>query len=85
MSTKLNVEKLRGLWKQLTSRPLVGLDIGVSGLKAVELTATTKGKRLVAYNRVPLPWGAITAEGEIKERAAVLSALEAVAVSRRDA
>jgi type IV pilus assembly protein PilM len=76
MPTQWNVEKLRGLIKQLTQRPLIGLDIGVSGIKAVELTSTARGKRLVAYNRVPLPWGAITAEGEVKDRPAVLSALQ---------
>jgi len=76
MSTQWNAEKLRGIWKKMIQRPLVGLDIGVSGIKAVELTSTSRGKRLVAYNRVPLPWGAITTEGEVKERDAVLSALK---------
>lgn len=54
-------------------RPLVGLDIGISGIKAVELHGT-KTPRLVAYNRVPLPWQAIL-DGEIRERELVVGAL----------
>ncbi len=53
---------------------LVGLDIGVSGIKAVELSGG-KTPRLVAYNRVPLPWQAIV-DGEIRERGMVVEAIQ---------
>lgn len=55
-------------------RQLVGLDIGVSGIKAVELSGK-KTPRLLAYNRVPLPWNAITPEGEIRDRTVVIAAI----------
>lgn len=61
--------------KSIFARRLVGLDIGVSGIKAVELTAA-KNPRLMAYNRVPLPWDAITKEGEIRKRDYVVAALK---------
>jgi len=60
---------------ELFQRQLVGLDIGVSGIKAVELSGK-KNPRLVAYNRVPLPWNAISIEGEIRDRTFVVTALK---------
>jgi type IV pilus assembly protein PilM len=50
----------------LFTRPLIGLDIGVSGIKAVELSGG-KNPRLLAYNRIPLPPGIVTPSGELKE------------------
>jgi len=55
-------------------RQLVGLDIGVSGIKAVELSGK-RTPRLLAYNRLPLPWDTISTEGEIKNRQVVVTAL----------
>ena len=55
-------------------RGLVGLDIGVSGIKAVELSSG-KARRLMAYNRIPLPWNAVSPDGEIKNRETVIQAL----------
>lgn len=63
-----------GLFGSLFEHPLVGLDIGVSGIKAVELSRK-RNPRLVAYNRLPLPWDTIAPDGEIKQRAVVTSAL----------
>jgi len=61
--------------KNLFSRPLVGLDIGVSGIKAVELSGT-KNPRLMAYNRIPLPLDVISQDGEIRSRESVVKALK---------
>lgn len=58
----------------LFARQLVGLDIGVSGIKAVELSGK-KSPRLIAYNRIPLPLGTISNEGEILHREILVSAL----------
>jgi hypothetical protein len=77
MSTQWNAEKLRGIWKRMIQRPLVGLDIGVSGLKAgqnlLPLRAVSVLLLTIAYH---FRAGAITTEGEVKERDAVLSALK---------
>lgn len=59
----------------LFARELIGLDMGVSGIKVVELK-TGKTPRFVAYNRIALPWGAISSEGEIKNREIVVKALK---------
>lgn len=59
----------------LFRRQLVGLDIGVSGIKAVEMEIG-KNPRLVAYNRIPLPWNTISLDGEIKDRELVVQALK---------
>ena len=64
-----------GLFSSLFSEQLIGLDIGVSGIKAVEL-ARGKTPKLVAYNRIPLPEGVISPEGEFLERDTVLLALK---------
>lgn len=64
-----------GLFSSLFERQLVGLDIGVSGIKAVELQGRDH-PRLVAYNRMPLPWDTISADGEFKNRALVVDALK---------
>jgi type IV pilus assembly protein PilM len=60
--------------KALFHRPLVGLDIGLSGIKAVELKGN-RSPRLMAYNRVPLPWNTISPDGEILNRKALVTAL----------
>ena len=64
-----------GFLSSLFASQLVGLDIGVSGIKAVELTSG-KTPRLIAYNRIPLPPEALSADGEIIERAIVVAALK---------
>jgi Tfp pilus assembly PilM family ATPase len=46
----------------LFHKQLIGLDIGVSSIKAVELS-TGKTPRLIAYNRIPLAMGIVTREG----------------------
>jgi len=61
--------------KQLFQRPLVGLDIGVSGIKGVELQSG-KTPRLLGYNRIALPWGTLSGEGEILDRETLVSALK---------
>jgi len=43
-----------GIFSSLFERQLVGLDIGVSGIKAVELQGKRDAPRLFAYNRVPM-------------------------------
>lgn len=63
-----------GLMSSFFERPLIGLDIGVSGIKAVELSGR-KSPRLVAYNRIPLPWDAMGNDGEIKDRPLIVSSL----------
>jgi type IV pilus assembly protein PilM len=64
-----------GLMSSFFERQLVGLDIGVSGIKAVEI-AGKKTPRLVAYNRLPLPWETISSDGEIRQRETVIAALK---------
>lgn len=71
-----------GFLDSLFKKPLVGLDIGISGIKAVQLEHKKRSVRLMAYNRVPLPWDVITPEGEIKERQAVITALKRLFDSR---
>ncbi len=68
-----------GIW-QIFEKSLVGLDIGVSGIKAVELSPE-KTRRLMAYNRIPLPFNAISPDGEIKNRDVVVSALKTLFAS----
>ncbi len=62
-------------FRSLFERQLVGLDLGVSGIKAAEIQSQ-KTPRLLAYNRVPLPWGTISPEGEIADRGTVVVALK---------
>ncbi len=64
-----------GFFSSLFASQLVGLDIGVSGIKAVELTSG-KSPRLVAYNRIPLPPEALSMDGDIIERSVVVAALK---------
>ncbi len=71
-----------GFLDSLFKKPLVGLDIGISGIKAVQLDRQKKTVRLMAYNRIPLPWDTISPEGEIRERAAVVMALKRLFESR---
>ena len=66
---------------QLFEKSLVGLDIGVSGIKAIELSPG-KTRRLMAYNRIPLPWNTISPDGEIKNRAVVVEALRTLFASK---
>lgn len=60
----------------LFKKQLVGLDIGVSGVKAVELVGRREAPRLGAYNRVPLPWGAIGPDGELADQEVLVAALK---------
>ncbi len=64
------------IW-QIFDKGLVGLDIGVSGIKAVEISPG-KNRRLMAYNRIPLPWNTISPDGEIRNRDVVVDALRAL-------
>jgi type IV pilus assembly protein PilM len=64
-----------GFLSLLFPSPLIGLDIGVSGIKAVELTAG-KTPRLIAYNRVPLPRDTITSDGEIRQKDRLVQGLK---------
>ena len=59
----------------ILKKQLVGVDIGVSGIKALEVSQT-KVPQLIAYNRIPLPWEAISLEGEVRNRAVVVDALK---------
>lgn len=66
----------------LLQRQLVGLDLGMSGIKAVELTGKNS-PRLLAYNRIPLPVGTISNDGEIKDRDLVITALKKLFANRQ--
>ena len=59
----------------LFKKPLVGLDIGISGIKALEVSSPSKPK-IVAYNRIPFPIDTITADGEFKNRSLVVLGLK---------
>jgi len=59
----------------LLRKQLVGLDIGVSGIKAVEISRE-KIPKLLAYNRIPLPWDTISLEGEVRNRDTLVLALK---------
>lgn len=63
------------LIKSIFSKTVVGLDIGVSSIKAVELSVG-KQVSLLGYNRIPLPMETITADGVVKNEAAIISALK---------
>ncbi len=63
------------LLKSIFSKTVVGLDIGVSGIKAVEVSIGKKVS-LIAYNRISLPWGTITPEGTVKNDLAIIGALK---------
>jgi type IV pilus assembly protein PilM len=65
-----------GIW-QIFDKGLGGLDIGVSGIKAVELSGG-KTRRLMAYNRIALPWNTLSPDGEIKNREVLVTALKAL-------
>lgn len=58
----------------LFKRQLVGLDIGMSGIKAVEISQE-KQPQLLAYNRIPIPWDTISLEGEVKNQGVLVEAL----------
>ena len=62
-------------WLLNRNNRLIGLDVGVSGIKAVELYGEER-PRLVAYNRVPLPFDTVSPEGEVKDREALVAALK---------
>ncbi len=63
-----------GLFKRW-DRNLIGLDIGVSGIKAVEISGG-ESPRLLAYNRLPLPWDTFTNEGELQQREVVVAGIK---------
>jgi type IV pilus assembly protein PilM len=56
------------------SKALVGLDIGSSAVKAVELKQSGKGYRVVAFGTEPVPEGAIV-DGAIVDASAVSDAI----------
>jgi len=56
------------------SRSVVGLDIGSSAVKAVELKAAGKGYRVAAFGSVPIPPDSIV-DGAIIDGAAVADAI----------
>lgn len=59
----------------LFHKQLIGLDIGVSSIKAVELS-TGKTPRLIAYNRIPLSMGVVSRDGEIRDKEVVIESLK---------
>ncbi len=63
-----------GFFSALFSKRLVGLDIGTSGIKAVELKGG-KNPRLVAYNRLTIPKGVVAPDGEIIDRKILIHAI----------
>ena len=56
------------------TRPIVGLDIGSSAVKAVELKAVGKGYRVVAFGSEPIPFDSIV-DGAIVDGPAVAEAI----------
>lgn len=58
--------------------PLSGIDLSVSGVKAVRLAQDSRGITLAGYAETRLPAGAF-ADGEITDRAAVVEAIIAAA------
>ena len=65
-----------------TSRAVVGLDIGSSGVKAVELKASGKGYRVVAFGMRQLPPDSIV-DGAIIDAGAVADAIRRVLESNK--
>ncbi len=65
---------------QFFGKSLVGLDIGTSGIKAVELSPG-RTRRLMSYNRIPLPWNTISPDGDFKNRSVVVEALKTLFAS----
>src|SRR6187549_3882273 len=63
------------------SRSVVGLDIGSSAVKAVELKASGKGFRVAAYGSEPIPPDSIV-DGAIIDSAAVAEAIRRVFESK---
>lgn len=61
----------------ILKKQVIGLDIGISGIKALELS-TEKTPKVLAYNRIPLPWDTISTDGEVKDHHAVVAALKAL-------
>ena len=64
------------------SSALVGLDIGSSAVKAVELEATRTGFRVVAAGSAPVPHGAVV-DGVIVNGGAVAGAIRSVVEAHR--
>ncbi len=58
-------------------KPMVGIDIGTSGIKAVEVLQRRR-PHVLTYNRVPLPWGTISQEGEIQKKDIVKNAIQSL-------
>lgn len=67
--------KRMGILGSIFAHQLVGLDLGVSGIKAVELSGK-RTPRLVAYNRIPLPANTISPDGELLDPATAVTALK---------
>jgi len=61
----------------ILKKQVIGLDIGISGIKALELSAE-KIPRVIAYNRVPLSWDTISVEGEVRDHKGLVAALKAL-------
>ena len=59
---------------QYIAPPFSGIDLSVSGVKAVRLVESAHGLMLASYTEALLPFGAF-ADGEIVDRAAVINAL----------
>lgn len=57
------------------SNSIVGLDIGATGIRAAEVTATRKGPKLMRYHSVSLPSGVLQ-RGEVVEPQVITSALK---------
>lgn len=57
--------------------PIVGIDFGATGIRAVEVTGTSRGLKVRAAAAVPLSPGAIE-DGSIKDPAAVAAALKSL-------
>ena len=64
------------------SKNLVGLDIGSSSVKLVELKTTKAGDELVHFRMVPLPPEVIV-DGAILNSSAVVEALNEIVVSEK--
>ena len=62
------------MFARAKSKPVVGLDIGTSAVKAVELKANGKGYRVAAFGCEPLPPDSIV-DGAIVDTAAVAGAI----------
>jgi type IV pilus assembly protein PilM len=60
---------------KLANRVTIGLDIGSSAVRAAEVTADGRGRRVSRFAQVGLPVGAVV-EGEVRDEAAVVTAIK---------